>query len=98
MRMKKEIGIMLEPQESPRNYSVYPIDYVDADNGGLDLYAGPITIHADTVDDVVEAILDHGLSESVFSASSMHFASEYGFDTDNGAMLMYKRALELAGV
>ena len=98
MKVKKEIGIMLELKTSPRNYSVYPIDYVSADNGRLALYAGKTTIHADTVDDAVEAILDHGLSESVFSASSMHFASEYGFDTDNGAMLMYKRALELAGV
>ena len=71
------------------------IDYIGADNGGLALYAGNVTIRATTVEAVAEAMKNHGLAETVMGSSSMDFASENGFETDDGAMLLYKRALEL---
>ena len=37
----------------------------------------------------------YGLAETVMGSSSMDFASENGFETDDGAMLLFKRALEL---
>jgi len=36
-----------------------------------------------------------GFAEVVMGSSSMDFASEYGFKTDEGASLMLKRVLEL---
>ena len=71
------------------------IDYIGADNGGLALYAGNVTIRATTVEAVAEAMKNHGLAETVMGSSSMDFASEEGFETDDGAMLLFKRALEL---
>jgi len=71
------------------------IDYIGADNGGLALYAGNVTIRATTVEAVAEAMKNHGLAETVMGSSSMDFASEDGFETDDGAMLLFKRALEL---
>ena len=71
------------------------IDYIGADNGGLALYAGNVTIRATTVEAVAEAMKNHGLAETVMGSSSMDFASENGFETDDGAMLLFKRALEL---
>ena len=36
-----------------------------------------------------------GIAETMMGSSSMDFASEEGFETDDGAMLLLKRALEL---
>ena len=71
------------------------IDYIGADNGGLALYAGNVTIRATTAEAIAEAIKNHGLADTVMGSSSMDFASEDGFETDDGAMLLFKRALEL---
>ena len=71
------------------------IDFVSADNGGLALSAGNVTVRANTAEAVAEAMKNHGLAETVMGSSSMDFASENGFETDDGAMLLFKRALEL---
>ena len=71
------------------------IDFVSADNGGLALSAGNVTVSANTAEAVAEAMKNHGLAETVMGSSSMDFASENGFETDDGAMLLFKRALEL---
>ena len=71
------------------------IDFVSADNGGLALSAGNVTVRANTAEAVAEAMKNHGLAETVMGSSSMDFASENGFETDDGAMWRYKRALEL---
>ena len=71
------------------------IDYVGADNGGLALFAGNVTIRATTAEAIAEAIKYYGIADTVMGSSSMDFASEDGFETDDGAMLLYKRALEL---
>jgi len=71
------------------------IDYIGADNGGLALFAGNVTIRATTAEAIAEAIKHYGIADTVMGSSSMEFASEDGFETDDGAMLLYKRALEL---
>ena len=36
-----------------------------------------------------------GMAESIMGSSSMDFASEEGFDSDDGASFLFKKALEL---
>ena len=43
-------------------------------------------------------IAKHGLADRVMGSSSMDFASEDGFETDDGAMIMYQYAIKLSGV
>jgi hypothetical protein len=43
-------------------------------------------------------ISKYGLADRVMGSSSMDFASEDGFETDDGAMTMYQYAIKLAGV
>ena len=69
------------------------IDYIGADNGGLVLYAGNVTIRATTAEAIAEAMKNHGLAETVMRSSSMDFASEDGFETDDGALNMWNEAI-----
>ena len=79
------------------------IDYISAENGGLRLYdtdsARPEKgFWSDNVEFLAAVLLSSGIHHHVFGSSSMDFASEDGFDTDDGAMLLFKRALERAGI
>ena len=69
------------------------IDYIGADNGGLVLYAGNVAIRATTAEAIAEAMKNHGLAETVMGSSSMDFASEEGFETDDGALNMWNEAI-----
>ena len=69
------------------------IDYISADNGGLALSAGNVTIRANTAEAIAEAMKDHGLAETVMGSSSMDFASEEGFETNDGALNMWNEAI-----
>ena len=69
------------------------IDYISADNGGLALSAGNVTVRANTAEAIAEAMIDHGLAETVMGSSSMDFASENGFETDDGALNMWNEAI-----
>jgi len=69
------------------------IDYIGADNGGLALYAGNVTIRATTAEAIAEAMKNHGLAETVMGSSSMDFASEEGFETDDGAINLWNEAI-----
>ena len=76
------------------------INFIGASNGGLYLYEDGSSdpAWANTVDGVADILLDKGIAPEVNGSSSMDFASEDGFDTDDGAMHLYKRALERAGI
>ena len=81
------------------------IDYISAENGGLRLYDTDSGrgwkskgFWSDNVDFLAAVLLSAGVEESGFGSSTMDFASEEGFDTDDGAMHLYKRALERAGI
>ena len=78
------------------------IDFISAENGGLRLYDTDSArsekgFWSDNVD-FLAAVVRGGVAESVFGSSSMDFASEEGFDTDDGAMHLWKRTLERAGI
>jgi len=86
------------------------INFISAKDGGLAMYEVDAVLDdgpafgrydwANTVDGVADILLDRGIAASVMRSSSMDFARCWGggFDTDDGAMHLYKRALERAGI
>ena len=72
------------------------INYLDAHNGGINMFSDTgLKGWAKTAEGVAYTLKTIGIASEVFGCSSMDFASEHGFETDDGAMLLYKRALEL---
>ena len=69
------------------------IDYIGADNGGLALFAGNVTIRATTAEAIAEAIKHYGIADTVMGSSSMEFASDDGFETDDGALNLWNEAI-----
>ena len=71
------------------------IDYVSANNGGLQFFgeAGDAIWcevgYGKTAAECQEIISENGLSDQVMASSSMDFASEYGFKTNRDAMDMW---------
>jgi hypothetical protein len=80
------------------------INYVDAVDGGIKMFYGEGRgsrgqfkdfVFATTPEELAKHMTEIGLAETVMGSSSMDFASEAGFDTDDGAQLLLKRAFEL---
>jgi|TARA_R110000772_G_scaffold7430_1_gene25308 hypothetical protein len=80
------------------------INYVDAVDGGIKMFYGEARgsqgqfkdfVFATTPEGLAKHMTEIGLAETVMGSSSMDFASEEGFDTDDGAQLLLKRAFEL---
>ena len=72
------------------------IDFLDAYNGGIKMFAGDgLKGWSKTAKGIAYTLKTCGIAESVYGSSSMDFASEEGFETNDGAMLLWKRALEL---
>jgi len=77
------------------------INYVDAQDGGIKMFYGEGLISdqdfvfGTTPEQLAKHIKEIGLADTVMGGSSMDFASEEGFDTDDGAQLLLKRAFEL---
>ena len=80
------------------------INYVDAQDGGIKMFYGEGRgskgqfkdfVFGTTPEQLAKHIKEIGLADTVFGGSSMDFASEEGFDTDDGAQLLLKRAFEL---
>ena len=95
------------PYYTPHKISSKYIDYIAAVNGGIEMRVGSSkcrfrvnssAVWSDTVEGVAHAIYEFGIAETVMGSSSMDFASEAGFATDDGAMKLWKDALERAGV
>ena len=75
------------------------IDYVGAKKGGLEFKTICDTkLFGATLEECALIIAKQGLAGSVMGSSSMDFASEDGFETDDGAMNMYQYAIKLSGV
>lgn len=75
------------------------IDYVSAKNGGLEFITICETkIFGDTLEKCAKIIASQGLANTVMGSSSMDFADEYGFETQEGAMTMYQNAIKLSGI
>jgi len=72
------------------------IDYITAHNGGIKMFAGDgLKGWSKTAEGIAYTFKTCGIAETLMGSSSMDFASEEGFETDDGAMLLLKRALEL---
>jgi|TARA_B100001093_G_C26419085_1_gene839009 hypothetical protein len=76
------------------------IDYVSANNGGLQFFgeAGDAIWcevgYGKTAAECQEIISENGLSDQVMASSSMDFASEYGFASNDDANAMYYEAIK----
>lgn len=76
------------------------INYFSAVEGKLalrNLRADELYVISADLDELAEVIKSVGLAESVMNSSSMDFASEYGFETNNAAWDLAYKAMELAG-
>ena len=75
------------------------IDFISAKNGGLEFTTICDTkIFGATLEECALIIAKQGLADRVMGSSSMDFADEYGFKTQEGAMEMYQYAIKLSGV
>ena len=72
------------------------INYLAARNGGINMYSDDgLKGWAKTAEGVAYTLKTVGIADQVMGSSSMDFAAEDGFETNDGAMLLFKRALEL---
>ena len=72
-----------------------PIDFISADNGGIEMHLADrrTVIRASTVEAIADAMNDHGVDGVVMGSSTMDFATENGFATDDGAKVLWDAAL-----
>ena len=76
------------------------IDYIDAHNGGIRMYVGTNNLKgwSMTAKGIAYTLKTCGLAETVMHSSSMDFADEYGFKTNDEAWTMWDKAMEILGV
>ena len=73
-----------------------PIDFLTVANGGIRMYADGIRVGwGTTAKEIAEVIETAGLSETIYASSSMEFATEDGFKTDDGAWTLWNKAKDL---
>jgi len=78
-----------------------PIDFLDATNGGIRLYNRTADGKRDyvgwgtTAETIAMMIETCGIADTVYAGSSMEFAAEDGFKTNDGAMVLWNKAKEL---
>ena len=73
------------------------IDFIDAYNGGIRMYAGMNNLKgwSKTARGIAYTLATCGIGESVMGSSSMDFASEEGFENDGDAMELWDDAIAL---
>lgn len=79
------------------------IDYISADNGGINFYAGRdddaqrlnIVGFAKSAKVVAYVLKTKGLADRVMHSSSMDFANEYGFKKNGDAWKMFDEGVAL---
>ena len=70
------------------------IDYITAHNGGIKMFAGDgLKGWSKTAKGIAYTLKTCGIAEVVMGSSSMDFASEEGFDDNDGAMLLWNEAI-----
>ena len=82
-----------------KNKKLKKIDFVSANNGKLVLSFGDLdsreTKSSANPIILADIMSKDGFADTVMASSSMDFASEYGFKTDDGAKILYKNAVGL---
>jgi len=72
------------------------VDFISAHNGGIQCCSDTGLIGwSSTAEGIAYILKTKGIAETVMGSSSMDFASEEGFPTDNGAKILWAQALEL---
>ena len=76
------------------------IDYINAHNGGIQMYGGLHNIvgWGKTAKHIAYVIATHGLADTVYGGSSMDFADEDGFAHYDGAKILWNEALAMVEV
>ena len=70
------------------------IDFISADNAMIQMFDGDnMVAEASTAKSICYFIQEYGIAESVFASSSVDFASEYGFETDEAANELWELGL-----
>tara|TARA_Y100001937_G_C7076526_1_gene310882 strand:+ start:162 stop:398 length:237 start_codon:yes stop_codon:yes gene_type:complete len=73
------------------------VSFLAAHNGGIQMFAEGHSLvgWGNTPNSVAYVLKTKGMAEVIHGSSSMDFASEEGFDSDDGAHLLLKKALEI---
>ena len=75
------------------------INFISAEDGKLELSYYEMGVRKTKASEnpiiLAEIMKKHGFDDDVMASSSMDFASENGFRTDDGAKNLYKNALTL---
>jgi hypothetical protein len=71
------------------------IDFIDAHNGGIKMFAGSSNLKGwgKTAESIAYTLKTVGLADSVMGSSSMDFASEEGFEDDDDALALWNDAI-----
>ena len=72
-------------------------DYLNAHKGGVQCSSstGGLLGWSASVSGLAYIMETKGVAEEVFGGSSMDFASESGFETDDGALKLWNKAIEV---
>ena len=73
------------------------IRFISANKGGIELFSDPgVKIgYAKEPTKLAELIKVFGLGDDVYTSSSMDFADEEGFTTQNGAHVLWEKAINV---
>ena len=73
------------------------IDYIAAHNGGIKMFADGTNLKGwgKTAEAIAYTCKTVGLAPTVMGSSSMDFSSEYGFEKDGDALLLWDDAIAI---
>jgi hypothetical protein len=72
------------------------VDFVSAHNGGIQMFSAEGLVGYGKTPEAIAYVLNtKGIAAEIFQSSSMDFASEYGFENDQDASFLMKKAFEL---
>lgn len=72
------------------------IDFISADNGSIQMFNGNYMVaEATTAKTICYYLQEQGFDGSVMASSSVDFASEYGFDTDDAAHDLWDQGVKM---
>ena len=83
--------------EEKESFMTKKIDYISAENGGIKMYAGVDNVKGwmKTASGIAYVLATVGLADRCCCSSSMHFASEEGFENDGDAMKLWDEAIAI---
>ena len=72
------------------------IDYIACENGAIEMFEGDnLVAVAETAKSIAYFMQEFGVASSVYTSSSIDFASEYGFENDEDAIDLWEAGLKM---